>query len=64
MSAGICPTYCVCTTTPQITMVCTGGPAPVSQWPVARSVTTVDVWAMVLMVVLVAIVGLIVKARQ
>jgi hypothetical protein len=45
-------------------MVCTGGPAPVSQWPVARSVTTVDVWAMVLMVVLVAIVGLIVKARQ
>lgn len=65
MSVGICPTYCVCTTTPPTTMVCTGGPAPVSQWPVAHSVPALDVFALVLLVVLlVTITAILNKARK
>lgn len=60
MSAGICPVYCVCTTTPPITVTCTGGPAPVTQWPVAHSVPVDAGWMLALMVFLLAMLAVLV----
>lgn len=64
MSAGICPTYCVCSTTPPATMVCTGGPAPVSHLPV-HSVPALDIFALGLLVMLLVTITVILnKARK
>jgi len=64
MSAGICPTYCVCTTTPPVIVSCTGGPNPPVLKP-AHSVPTIDGLALALTVALIAIVAsILMKGRK